>query len=69
MFLELVSIVTSYGLDDPGIESWWGGQFSSPVQTGPGSHPASYTMGTRFFFHRGKAAKLGFTTHPIQLRG
>jgi len=24
-------------------------RFSAPVQTGPGAHPASYTMGTRSF--------------------
>jgi len=24
-----------------------GARFSTPVQTGPGAHPASYTMGTR----------------------
>ena len=24
-------------------------RFSAPVQTGPVAHPASYTMGTRFF--------------------
>jgi len=26
-----------------------GARFSAPVQTGPGAHPASYTMGTGFF--------------------
>jgi len=26
-----------------------GARFSTPVQTGPGAHPASYTMGTRSF--------------------
>ena len=26
-----------------------GARFSSPVQTGPGAHPASYTKGTGFF--------------------
>ena len=26
-----------------------GARFSSPVQTGPGAHPASYTMRTVFF--------------------
>jgi hypothetical protein len=26
-----------------------GGDFSTPVQTGPGDHPASYTMGTGSF--------------------
>ena len=41
-----VSIATCYGLDGPGIESWWGARYSAPVQTGPGSHPASYTLGT-----------------------
>jgi hypothetical protein len=39
-------IVTGYGLDGPGIESRWGARFFAFVQTGPGAHPASYTMGT-----------------------
>ena len=39
-------IATRYGLDGPGIESRWGARFSAPVQTGPGGHPASCTMGT-----------------------
>ena len=42
----VVGIATRYGVDGPGIESWWGARFSAPVQTGPGSHPASCTMGT-----------------------
>jgi len=42
-------IVTRYVLDGPGIESRWEARFSAPVQTGPGAHPASYTMGTRSF--------------------
>jgi hypothetical protein len=41
-----VGIATGYGLDGPGIESRWGMRFSAPIQTGPGAHPASYTMGT-----------------------
>ena len=44
-----VGIATRYGLDGPGIESRWGARFSAPVQTGPGAHPASYTMGTGSF--------------------
>ena len=44
-----VGIATRYGLDGPGIESRWGARFSSPVQTGPGAHPASYTMGNGSF--------------------
>ena len=41
-----VGIATRYGLEGPGIESQWGARFSSPVQTGHVSHPASYTLGT-----------------------
>jgi len=41
-----VGIATRYGLDGPGIESLWGRYFPHPVQTDPGAHPASYTMGT-----------------------
>ena len=44
-----VGIATRYGLDGPGIESRLGAGFSAPVHTGPGSHPASYTMGTGSF--------------------
>ena len=44
-----VGIATDYGLDGPGIESRWGARFSAPVQTGPGAHPASCTMGTGLF--------------------
>jgi len=44
-----VGIATGYGLDGPGIESRWGRDFSAPVQTGPGAHPASCKMGTRSF--------------------
>ena len=44
-----VGIATRYGLDGPGIESRWGARFSTPVQTGPGSHLASYTMSTWSF--------------------
>ena len=44
-----VGIATRYGLDGPGIESRWGARFSVPVQTCPGAHPASCTMGTGSF--------------------
>jgi hypothetical protein len=45
-----VDIATRYRLDGPGIESRWGGaRFSAPDQTGPGAHPAFYTMGTGSF--------------------
>ena len=50
-----VDIVTDYGLDGPGIESQWSEIFRpsrpalGPIQTGPGAHPASCTMGTGSF--------------------
>jgi len=44
-----VGITIRYGLDGLGIESWWGARFFAPVQTGPGAHPAPYTMGTGSF--------------------
>ena len=46
---SVVGIATRYGLDGPGIESRWGARFSTPVQTGPGAQPTSYTMGTGSF--------------------
>jgi hypothetical protein len=44
-----VGIATRYWLDDPGIEYRWGARLFSPMQTGPGAHPASCTMGTGSF--------------------
>ena len=38
---SIVGIATRYGMV--------GMKFSAPVQTGPGAHPASYTMGTGSF--------------------
>jgi len=43
-----VSIATC-GLNGTGIEPRWGARFSAPLQTGPGAHPAFYTMSTRSF--------------------
>ena len=44
-----VGIATCYVLDGPGIESQQEARFSAPVQTGPGTHPASYTIDTGSF--------------------
>ena len=61
---SVVGIATGYGLERSGIESRWGRDFP-PVQTGPGAHPASCTMGTGSF----PGVKCGrgvlLTTHPI----
>jgi len=39
-------------------------RFSSPVRTGPGVHPASYTVGTGSFLGA-KQPGVAMTTHPI----
>ena len=42
-------IATRNGLDGPRIESRWWARFSTPFQTGPVAHLASYTLGTGSF--------------------
>jgi len=39
-------------------------RFPTPIQTGPGAHPASYTMGTRSFPAGGKQPGHE-TDHPL----
>jgi len=57
---------TSYGLGGPGIESRLGGRdFSAPVQTGPGAHPASSTIGTGSFPGVKSGRGVTLTTHPL----
>ena len=60
-----VGIATGYGLDGPGIESRWGARFSAPVQTGPGAHTGSYTMGTGSFPGVKSGRGVTLTTHPL----
>jgi len=60
-----VGIATGYGLDGPGIESRWGARFSAPVQTGPGAHPASCTMGTGSFLGVKSGRGVTLTPHPL----
>ena len=71
MFIEgrgpgsVVGIAAGYGLDDLGIESRWGRDFSAPVQTGPGAHPASCTMGTGSFPGVKSGQGVTLTPHPL----
>ena len=62
---SVVGIATGYGLDGPGIESRWGARFSAPVQTGPGAHPASCTMGTGSFPGLKSGRGVTLTPHPL----
>ena len=42
-----------------------GVRFSAPVQTGPGAHPASCTMGTRSFLGVKSGRGVTLTPHPL----
>ena len=57
----IVIIATRYGLDGPGIESWWGARFSAPV-LGPNQPPVKWVPG---LFPGGWSGRgVAFTTHP-----
>jgi hypothetical protein len=60
-----VGIATGYVLEYPGIESRWEVRFSEPVQTGPGAHPASCTMGTGSFPGLKSGRGVALTPHPF----
>ena len=62
---SVVGIATGYGLEGPGIESRWGRDFPAPVQTGPGSQPASCTMGTGSFPGLKSSRGVTLTPHPL----
>jgi hypothetical protein len=44
-----VGIATHYRLDCLRIKSQWGAKYSAPVEIGPWTHPAYYTMGIGAF--------------------
>jgi hypothetical protein len=60
-----VDIATGYGLDGPWIESRWEARFSTPVQAGPGAHPASCSMGAGSFPGVKSGRSVTLTPHPI----
>jgi hypothetical protein len=62
---SVVGIANGYGLDGPVIESGRGARFSAPIQTGPGSHPASCTMGTGSFLGVKNGRGVTLTPHPF----
>ena len=44
-----VSIANRYGMDGPGIESWWERDFPHLSRPTPGPHPTFYTISTGSF--------------------
>ena len=65
LILRMSLVCTGYELDGPGIESRWGARFSAPMQTGPGAHPASCTMGTGSFPEVKSGRGVTLTPHPL----
>jgi hypothetical protein len=59
-----VGIATGYGLDGPGSNPG-GPRFSAPLQTSPGAHPASCTMGTGSFPGVKSGRGVTLTPHPL----
>ena len=59
-----VGVATELRAGRSGIESRWGRDFP-PVQTGPGAHPASCTMGTGSFLGVKCGRGVLLTTHPL----
>jgi hypothetical protein len=61
---SLVGIAARYGLHGPVIETRGGGEFSAPIENGPGAHPASCTLGTGSLSRRqsGRGVTL---TYPV----
>ena len=58
-----VGIATRYGVDGPGIESWWGRDFPHPSRPalGPTQPPVQWLPG----FSRGESGRgVVLTTHP-----
>jgi hypothetical protein len=66
---SVVGIATGYELDGPGIESRWGSRFSAPVQTGPGAHPASCTIGIGSFPGVKSGQGVTLTPYPFYCSG
>jgi len=60
-----VGIATGYELNGPGIVIPVGARFSAHVQTGPGAHPASCTMGTGSFPGVKSDRGMTLTLHPL----
>ena len=64
IFLSTPCMTTDYGLDGPGSNPGWGRDFP-PVQTSPGAHPTSFTMGTGSFLGVKCGRGVLLTTHSL----
>ena len=60
-----VGMATGYGAGRSGDWIPVEGRFSAPVQTGPGAHPVSCTMGTVSFLGVKSGRDVTLTPHPL----
>ena len=63
---RVVGIATGYGLDGPGSNPG-GARFSTTVQSGPGDHPAPYTVGIGPFPGVKSGRGVTLTPHPLRV--
>ena len=59
-----VGIATRYGLGSSGGRSTVGARFSATIQTVPGAHPTSHTMGTLSLSRGLSGRDVALTVHP-----
>jgi hypothetical protein len=64
-----VGVASGYGLNGPGIEFRLGARYYAHVQTGPGAHPASCTMGAGSFLGVKRPGRDADHTLPSKHRG
>jgi len=66
---SVFSIATGYGLDGPGIESWWGRDFLHLSRPALGSTqpPVQWVLGLSGGIKRGRCVTL--TPHTLLVRG
>jgi len=62
---SVVDIATGYGAGRSGDRIPVEARFSAPVQTRPGAHPASCTMGTGSFLGVKSGRGVTLTPHPL----
>ena len=61
---QMHNIIRVY-ITTSGVRIPVGARFSAPVQTGPGAHPASCTMGTASFPGLKSGRSVTLTPHPL----
>jgi hypothetical protein len=67
--VNVVGMLTCYGLGSLVFEPWWGVRLSRPIHVSLKAHPAMCTTGTGFLFQGQSGWGLALTTHPLLVPG